>query len=58
LRDDGSQDIVGKEVVAKDSIPIKAAKEPPKPVVREFDVQSKNLRAKFVPVWRIRFRGR
>jgi hypothetical protein len=58
LRDDGPKNIVGKEAVAKNSVSIDLAKEPPKPAVRDFDVQSKDLRAKFVPVWRIRFRGR
>jgi hypothetical protein len=56
LRDDGPKDIVNKKAVAKDSI--RAAKEPPKPAVRYFDVRSKDLRAKFVPVWRVRFHGR
>jgi hypothetical protein len=58
LRDDGPKDIIGKEVVAKDNVSTELTKEPPKPAVREFDVRSKDLRAKFVPVWRIRFRSR
>jgi hypothetical protein len=58
LRDDGPTEIVGKEAVAKNSVSIDLANEPPKPAVRDFDVRSKDLRAKFVPVWRIRFRGR
>jgi hypothetical protein len=58
LRDDGPKDIVGKEAIAKNSVSIELTKEPLKPVAREFDVRSKDLRAKFVPVWRIRFHGR
>jgi hypothetical protein len=63
LRDDGPEDIVGKDVVAQDSVaqdsvPIELTKEPPKPTARQFDVRSENVRAKFVPVWRIRLRGR
>jgi hypothetical protein len=58
LRDDGPKDIVVKEVVAKNNVSIELKKEPPKPAVRVFDVRSKDAGAKFVPVWRIRFRGR
>jgi hypothetical protein len=58
LRDKGPKDIVGKEVVAKNGVSIELTKEPPRPAVRYFDVRSKDLRAKFVPVWHIRFHGR
>jgi hypothetical protein len=42
----------------KDSVPIELAKETPKPVVRTFDMRIGGLHAKFIPVWRIRVRGR
>ena len=58
LRDPGPKDIVGKEVVAKNNVSIEPAKQPPKPAVRQFEMRSEHLRAKFVPVWRIRFNGR
>jgi hypothetical protein len=60
LRDGDSEDIVDKEVVtvANNNVSIELTKESPKPAVRGFDVRSRDLRAKFVPVWRIRFRGR
>jgi hypothetical protein len=41
----------------KDSVPVEPAKEPPKQV-RAFDMRIGGLHAKFVPVWRIRVRGR
>jgi hypothetical protein len=34
------------------------AGEPPKPVVRTFDMRIEGSRAKFIPVWRIRVHGR
>jgi hypothetical protein len=58
LRDGGPKGIVGKEVIVKNNVSIELAKEPPKPAVRQFDMRSEQLRAKFVPVWRIRFDGR
>lgn len=58
-REAGPKDIVGKkEAVAKTNGSTEPTKEPPKPVVRDFDVRGKDLRAKFVPVWRIRIHGR
>ena len=42
----------------KDSVPIEPAKEPPKQVVRTLDMRIKGVHAKFIPVWRIRLRGR
>jgi hypothetical protein len=39
----------------KGSVPIELAKEPPKPVVRTFDMRIGGVHAKFIPVWRIRF---
>ena len=34
------------------------AGEPPKPLVRKFDMRIEGSRAKFIPVWRIRVHGR
>ena len=42
----------------KDSVPLELAKEPPKRVVRTFDMRVKGVHAKFIPVWRIRVRDR
>ena len=40
----------------KDSAPFEVAKEPPEPAVRKFVMRIERVRAKFVPVWRIRGR--
>jgi hypothetical protein len=58
LRGGGPKDIAGKEVVAKNDASIELRKDSPKPAIRGFDMRSGHLRAKFVPVWRIRFHGR
>ncbi len=58
LRDAGPKDIVGKEAVARNNVSIEPVKQSPKLAVRQFEMRSEHLRAKFVPVWRIRFNGR
>ena len=58
LRDGGSKDSVPKHAVPKNSVATESAIEQPKPAVREFAMQIERPRAKFIPVWRIRFRGR
>jgi hypothetical protein len=42
----------------KRDVGIELTKAPPKPVVREFDMRIEGSRAKFIPVWRFRIRGR
>jgi hypothetical protein len=44
--------------VPQASVPLELAKEPPKPVVQKFAMRIEGLKAKLIPVWRIRFRGR
>lgn len=55
---------VPKNTVARNDIPKNAisrndvAGEPPKPLVRKFDMRIEGSRAKFIPVWRVRVHGR
>ena len=56
-KDNVTRENVSKDNVTKDGAPIEFAKEPPKPV-QKFELRIEGLRAKFVPVWRIRHRGR
>ena len=43
--------------VPKNDVPAKVTKEPPKPVVRKFEMRFDGVKAKLIPVWRIRVRA-
>lgn len=49
---------VPKNDLPKNDVAIELTKAPPKPVVRTFDMRIEGSCAKFIPVWRIRARGR
>jgi hypothetical protein len=49
---------VARNGVSRNDVAGGLAKAPPKPVVRKFDMRIEGSCAKFLPVWRIRVRGR
>jgi hypothetical protein len=49
---------VARNGVSRNDVAGELAKAPPKPVVRKFDMRIEGSHAKFLPVWRIRVRGR
>ena len=53
-----SKDSGPKDSAPKNGVPAASAKEPPKPPVRAFEMRFEGLKAKLLPVWRIRVRGK
>jgi hypothetical protein len=49
---------VARNGVSRNDVASELTKPPPKPVVRKFDMRIEGSHAKFLPVWRIRVRGR
>jgi hypothetical protein len=58
LESNVAKNIVTKNGVPKTDVAIELTKVPSKPVVRKFDMRIEGSHAKFIPVWRIRVRGR